>query len=56
MGLALHKVVSNIKKVLAAKKITLAAFVNVKGAFDNTTSQSIHRVLANRGTNPLVLT
>ena len=41
--LALHKLVSRIKKTFEAKEFSLAAFLDIEGAFDNTGYDAIVR-------------
>ena len=52
--MAVHELVSRCKKTLRYKEIALGAFLDIEGAFDNTTFASITAAMEKRGLSPLV--
>ena len=52
---ALHTLVTKLEKSLSAKEVALATFIDIEGAFDNTTYEVIKRALELRGLNPQVI-
>ena len=46
---ALHSLVRDIEKTLVTKEVTLCAFLDIDGAFDNTSHESIQRAAQNKG-------
>ena len=46
---ALHRIVYKIEKALAEKEFALAVFLDIDGAFSNTSTESMVRALAKKG-------
>ena len=51
---ALHTIVRNLEDSILANEYTLAAFIDIEGAFNNVTASSIVKALVNKRVNPLV--
>ena len=51
---ALHQLVARIEETLAAKEIALGAFLDIEGAFDNTSFSSMIHAAENKGIEPTV--
>ena len=53
---ALHRLVSSIERAHEAKEIALCAFIDIEGAFDNTSYDSIEEAAIGKGFHPAVIT
>ncbi|KAL1448474.1 hypothetical protein WDU94_005530 [Cyamophila willieti] len=51
---ALHSLVQRLEKTLADKEIALVAFIDIEGAFDNTSYASIQRAAQEKGLEPQI--
>ena len=51
---ALHQLVGRIEESLANKEIALCSFLDIEGAFDNTSFAAMVRGVSSRGADPLV--
>lgn len=51
---ALHQLVSNIESSLLSKESSLVSFIDIEGAFDNTSFNAIIKTLKDRGINNLI--
>lgn len=52
---ALHSLTTRLEKAIKHKEIALCAFIDIEGAFSNTTRQSIHQALVKRGVEPAMV-
>ncbi|KAI5754342.1 hypothetical protein M8J77_007902 [Diaphorina citri] len=52
---ALHSLVQRLEKTLVDKEIALVAFIDIEGAFDNTSYDSIQRAAHEKGLEPQVV-
>ncbi|KAL7726559.1 hypothetical protein ACLKA6_010424 [Drosophila palustris] len=52
---AIHCLTTTIEKALAAQQIVLGAFIDISGAFDNTSYEAIHKALINKGVSPMII-
>lgn len=52
--LAIHKVVTKIENTLRSKETALGTFIDIEGAFDNTSMESIAKAAKRRGIHPVV--
>ncbi|KAL7725781.1 hypothetical protein ACLKA6_017611 [Drosophila palustris] len=51
---AIHCLTTTIEKAIAAQQIVLEAFIDISGAFDNTSYEAIHKALINKGVSPMI--
>lgn len=49
---AIHDLITQIEKTYIYKQVSLAAFIDIAGAFDNTPTKVIEEALTNRGLKP----
>lgn len=52
--LAIHKVISRAENALRNKELALGAFIDIEGAFDNTSLTSIKSAVKRRGVHPAI--
>ena len=52
---ALHSLVTKLEKTLADKEVALTTFIDIEGAFDNTSYEVIKSALETKGINPLAI-
>lgn len=51
---AIHSLTSKIEKALESKNIALCAFIDISGAFDNTSHKAIQDALLRKGVSPII--
>lgn len=51
---ALHTLVHSLERTLEAKEVALCAFMDIEGAFDNTSLESIEEAANRKGFHPVI--